>query len=280
MEEDMRREKRRIARPFRRRSLYSLLSLATVFLLVLSCCTGCGRGSETLSASDYQKRISEIHDGVAWDLGYVIESLGEVSGDEYYHLQEVGEVFARARDIFAGAYRALEALDPPEEALELHLDLMHFYADGEREAGTMVNSLGLFQIVLPMLADVDNLALPSLPDQPQPQEIRGAAEEDRRTMEDYLRELEGITPPEDLREYLEKVRGLFGSLRDMVSGVLQAVPAKELESLADFRQRFVPVQGEASGLRGTVQAYLVGAGSRIDGLIERGGELAARIKRL
>ncbi|MDI6873836.1 hypothetical protein [Candidatus Solincola sp.] len=262
----------------RRRYFYPLVPIAALCLMAAVLAAGCGRRGESLSASEYKKRISEIHDGVAWDLSYVLESLVEVSGDEYYQLQEVGDLFERAKEIFSGAYRALDSLDPPEEALELHLDLMHFYADGERETSTVVNSLGLFQIVLPMLVDVDNLALPSLPEQPQPEEIRGAAEEDARTMHMYLGELEGITPPEEMREYLDKLRALFRGIRDMVSGVLQAAPSKEMESLADFRQRFAPLAGEAVALQGTVQAYLAGVGGRIDGLIERGGELAARIK--
>lgn len=263
----------------RRTRFLALLALPflTVGALVFS---GCGKRVETLSLPEYRKRISEIHDEVAWDLGYALESLGTFSGDEYYHLQEVNEVFARAQEIFSGAYRALDALDSPEEALELHLDLMHFYADGEREASTVVNSLGLFQISLPMLVDVDNLALPSLPEPPQPQEIRGAAEEDARTMDMYLGQLEGITPPEETKEYLERLRALFRGIRDLVSGVLQVAPPGELEALANFRQLFAPLEGEASALRDIVEIYIAGVGGRIDGLIERGGDLAARIETL
>ncbi len=241
---------------------------------------GCRRRSETLSGPEYKRRVAEIHDGVAWDLGYVLESLGEVSGDEYYHLQEAGEAFANVKGIFSRAYGELDVLQPPEEALELHLDLLHFYADGERETGTVVNSLGLFQIALPMLADVDNLALPSLPEQPQPQEIRGAAEEDARTVDDYLDELRDITPPDEMRQFLERLLALFAGIKDMVQGVLQAPPSKEVESLTDYRQRFAPLLGEAEALRYTVRGYLAGVGGRIDVLIERGRALASRIKEL
>ncbi len=271
-------ELRRI--PRKRRYLALLLPVAALCLVSAMLASGCGKKGETLSVPDYRKRVSEIHDGVAWDLSYVLESLTEVSGDEYYHLQAVGEVFSQAQEIFSGAYRSLDALNPPEEALDLHLELMRFYADGERETGVVINSLGLFQILLPMLVDVDNLALPSLGEQPQPQDIRAAAEEDGRTMDEDLRELEGISPPEELQDYLERARGLFRAVKDMVSGVLQAAPTKEPESLADFRQRFAPVAGEAADLRNTVQAYLEGVGGRIDELIERGRELAARIKGL
>lgn len=257
-----------------------LILVAAVCLVFALLAPGCGEKGETMSAPEYKKRVSEIHDGVAWDLSYVLESLAEVSGDEYYYLQKVSEVFSRAQEIFTVAYRTLEALNPPEEALDLHLELMHFYADGERETGVVLNSLGLFQILLPMLVDVENLALPSLGEQPQPQDIRAAAEEDGKTMDLYLRELEGISPPEELEDYLERARGLFLAVRDMVAGVIQAAPTKESESLADFRQRFAPVTKEAEALQNTVQDYLAGVGGRIDELIERGKELAARIKGL
>lgn len=255
-------------------ALLALPFLAAVALVP----SGCGKRVETMSLPEYRKRISEIHDGVAWDLGYALESLGTFSDDEYYHLQEVNEVFTRIQEIFSKAYRTLDALDPPEEALELHLDLMRFYADGERGAGKVVNSLGLFQISLPMLVDVDNLALPSLPEPPQPQEIRGAAEEDARTMDIYLGQLEGITPPEEMKEYLERLRALFRRIKDLVSGVLQVAPPGEVEALANFRSLFAPLEGEASALRDTVGTYLAGVDGRIDGLIERGTDLATRIK--
>lgn len=258
-----------------------MIALTAVFLIPAFTVSamGCGQ-SRVMDLSEYKKRISELHDGVAWDLSYVLESLSGMSGDDYYHLEELKTVFQNAHDIFTNAYQAIDSLEPPEEIRDLHLSLMHFYADGREETGTVVNSLGLFQIILPMLLDMQNLALPNLPDQSQLPEVKAAAEEDNRTMDMYLRELEGLTPPDELRGYLEELKALFRKVEGMVTGVEQAPPPGDVEALARFRQQYASVMEEAGSLQEEVGGYLESIGKRIDELIERGKELAGKIQKL
>jgi len=101
---------------------------------------------------------------------------------------------------------------PGPEAVPLHVDLLEFYADGAEGMSYVQDSLGFFEVVLPMLQDVENLALPALPDNAGIPEIKAAAAEDRKTMEGYLKDLENMEPPEGLQEYSDKLMDYFRSI--------------------------------------------------------------------
>jgi len=241
---------------------------------------GCGERTQLMNLSDYKKSISELHDGVAWDLGYTLESLGSLDPENYYQLSDLQAVFQGAHDIFAAAYAEADSLYPPEEAEPLHLDLLHFYAEGQEETGMMVNSMGLFQVVLPMLADMENLALPSLAEGVQLPEVKAAAEEDHRTMDMYLHEVEGMVPPEDLQAFLDELRRFFQSLRDMVVAVEQTTTQEDRNAFLQLRQQWPSLMDKVRDFREFCDRYRAGLGGRIDGLIERGRELASRIQEL
>jgi hypothetical protein len=253
--------------------------LAPALLALVLTASGCGNGG-TVQAVDYLGRISEIHDGVAWDLSYVLESLSGIPRDEYYHLEELRGLFDEARGIFAQAYRDADSLQPLPEAEELHADLLRFYREGEEKIGETVDSLGFFQAVLPMLADVQNLALPSLPEAATPEEIKAAGDEDRRTIDMYLSDLEGWRPPEGLLSYLERTRELFNALRDAIIGVQQAPPPEEQARLAQLREQYAVMAETARQLQDEVAGFLAGVGSSIDALIREGRELASRVQDL
>lgn len=260
-------------------------ALAPLFLLLAVVFTtayfsGCGGKAQLMDLSEYKKSISELHDGVAWDLGYALETLGSLDFTDYYHLADLQSVFQGAYDIFAAAYTQADSLYPPREAEPLHLDLLHFYGEGQEEMGILVNSMGLFQVVLPMLADVENLALPSLADEAQLPEVKAAAEEDHRTMDMYLQEIEGMVPPPDLEEFLDQLRGFFQSLRDAAVAVEQTTTQENREAFSQLRQRWPSQIDSARLLQGRAEGYLMGLGGRIDALIEKGRELASRIQEL
>lgn len=233
-----------------------------------------------MQPADYLKRISEIHDGVAWDLGYVLESLSDIPTDDYYHLEELRELFRQAQAIFTSAYREAGSLQPLPEAEDLQDDLLAFYEKGDREVGNIVGSVDFFMAVLPMLADVQNLALPSLPEGATMEEVKAAAEEDRRTLDMYLKDLEGWRPPDDLQTYLERVRGFLSSVKDAVVGVEQAVAPENQVALSQLRQQYAAMVETAQLLQGEVTGYLGGIGYRIDVLIQEGRGLAVRIQEL
>ncbi len=249
---------------------------AMLLALFLGGCNGGG----AMDLSSYKERVADIHDGVAWDLGYVLESLSGLSVEEYRYLEELGGIFRNAKGIFTSAYQETESLVPPGEAADLHRQLLEFYSRGREETGILVDALGLFQVVIPMLADVQNLALPTLSEQARPEEIKAAAEEDHRTMNMYVGEMEGITPPGELASFLEEMYAFFCAVREWVIGVEQAVPPGELEALAQFQVRYTEVAGKVAQLEGMINGYLGGIGARIDALIEEGSALAAGIQGL
>jgi hypothetical protein len=258
-----------------RRKIIAVL-LAAALLHVL---TGCG-GGEEMSLSEYRKNISELHDGVAWDLGVTLEELSQFDFGDYYDLPELRTVFEKAESIFRAAWDSADPMYPPQQAVPLHVDLLEFYADGADGMSYVQDSLGFFEVVLPMLQDVENLALPALPDNAGIPEIKAAAAEDRKTMEGYLKDLENMEPPEGLQEYSDKLTDYFRSIDEAVAAVDQAVKPEDLTSFMQFRQWFSTAATEAQKLWNEAISYLAGLSGSVDQYIEQGKELAERIQKL
>jgi hypothetical protein len=250
--------------------------LAVILLLLLAGCVDSGE----MSLSDYRKAISELHDGVAWDLGDTVEELNNLDFRDFYDLPELREIFLGAEGIFTAAWDSADPLYPPAEAVALHVDLLEFYAAGAEGMRDLQHSLGFFEAVMPMLQDVENLALPDLPENAGVPEIKGAAAEDRKTMDGYLKELDGMDPPDELQPYLEKLTGFFRSIDEAVATVDQAVKPEDLSSFAQFRQWFGTALAESQALWDEAMSYLGGMSTSVDLYIEQGKELAERIQRL
>lgn len=246
---------------------------------LLAALAGCGGGGE-ISLSEYRKSISELHDGVAWDLGVIIEELNQLDLTDYDDLPELRAVFEKAEGVFGAAWDSADPMYPPQEAVPLHVDLLEFYADGAEGMRDVQDSLGFFEVVLPMLRDVENLALPALPDSAGVPEIKAAAAEDRKTMEGYLKDLGNMEPPEDLQEYRDMLVEFFRSIDEAVAAVDQAVKPEDLTSFVQFRQWFSTAVMQAEELWNEAISYLASLSGSVDQYLEQGKELAERIQKL
>jgi hypothetical protein len=140
--------------------------------------------------------------------------------------------------------------------------------------------MGYFQAVLPMLSDVENLALPDLPEDAGEPEVKAAAIEDRRTMDDYLEELDRMEPPRELDEYNGVLTDFFRAIDEAIAGLEQSVTPEDLSALSAYRQWFAAHIEAARGLWDEAVSYLGGLNLRVDSLIEEGKELAGRIHQL
>ncbi len=260
-----------------RGSVIAAVTLAILALLILF--PGCGN-DQAEEAAGYLQVISQIHDGVAWDLGYVLESLSGIPKDDYYHLEELGQLFREAQEIFTSAYREASSLQPLPEAESLQADLLRFYQEGDGKIGEIVGCIDFFQAVLPMLADVQNLALPSLPEGAAVEEIKAAAAEDHRTLDMYLEDLEGAEPPQELQAYLKRLRSFLLSVMEAVVGVEQAVTPEDQQALSLLRGQYAATVETAQLMEYEVAGFLGTVGSCIDALIKEGRGLAVRIQEL
>ena len=240
---------------------------------------GCGGGGE-MSLSEYRKSISDLHDGVAWDLGDVVEELGNLDFGDYYDLLELQEVYRGVNDIFTSAMQEAEVMEPPPQARALQEDLVDFYSEGADSTRELVNALGFFEAVLPMLRDVENLALPALAEGAGVPEIRAAASEDRKTMDGYLDELSGMEPPEGLERYRGSLAEFFRSIDEAVAAMAQAVTPEDRNPFLQFRQWYAAALDRSRVLWEEAMAYLRAEGGMVDRLIEEGKELAGRIQGL
>ncbi len=248
-------------------------------LVLLAAAAGCGNGGE-VGLPEYRERISELHDGVAWDLGAVLEQLNGLSFADYYDLPELREIFAAAEKVFSSARDTAGSLSPPQQALSLHPDLLDFYAAGAESMRGLRDSLGFFEAVFPMLSDVENLALPNLAAGAGAPEIKAAAMEDGKTMGGYIAELEGMKPPDELGPYRDELVHLLRSIDEAAAALDRAVTAEDIDPFALYLQWFEGAREGSQELWEEAMAYLGGLGAVLDGYIEQGGLLAARMHQL
>ncbi|MBC7230747.1 MAG: hypothetical protein H5T74_10205 [Actinobacteria bacterium] len=254
----------------------------TAFLLagcLLAVSFGCGGGTE-MGLSEYLEAVSELHDGVAWDLGALLGEMGGLDPRDYYDLPDLQELFRQAAEVFDAAWQKADAMYPPPEAVPLHLDLMDFYARGVRDMSDAENTIGFFEAALPMLADVENIALPGLPENAGVPEIKAAAAEDSKTMSGYCRELRGMEPPDDLLAFRERLWGYLHSIDDAAATVDREIKPEDMGPYQRFREWFAGAVAEAPALREEALGILSGLSARIDVFIAEGKELAERVQEL
>ncbi len=242
-------------------------------------CVGCGGGGE-MGLSDYLKAVSELHDGVAWDLGVILGEMGGLDLKDYYDLPSLKDLFREATEVFDSAWKGADAMYPPSEAVPLHLDLLDFYAQGVRDMSDAENTIGFFEAALPMLADAENLALPNLSEGAGVPEIKAAATEDSKTMSGYFRELSGMEPPEGLEDFRERLMGYIHSIDDAAANVDREIKPEDMGPYQRFREWFAGAVKEADALTAEAMDLLGGLSGKVDGFLAEGRSLAERIQRL
>lgn len=254
----------------------------TLALLLAACLAffsyGCGSGGE-MGLPDYLKTVSELHDGVAWDLGVILGEMGDLDLRDYYDLPSLRGLFSEAAGVFDTAWQKADAMYPPSEAIPLHLDLLEFYAQGVRGMSEAENTIGFFEAALPMLADVENLALPNLSEGVGVAEIKAAATEDSKTMSGYYRELSGMEPPEGLEEYRERLMAYLHSIDDAAASVDREIKPEDMGPYQRFREWFSGAVKEAGMLNAEALDRLGSLNGRIDSFLVEGKSLAERIQR-
>jgi hypothetical protein len=253
----------------------------TVFLAaaVVLISFGCGGGG-TLSLSEYQERISELHSGRLAGLEDVSESLESIPYDDYWGLLELEKVFEQSYEAFVSAGKEASGITPPPEAESLHEDLVDYYLWGEISIGSMINGIRFFQSVLPMLVDMTNLALPQLEEDAGPPQIEAASTEDRKTMQWYIKDLSGMKPPAALSEYQDDLLGLFRALDESIGRLDQSVASGDNDALSIYQQEYTTVLERVGEFWEGAVDHLGLLQPRIDFLIIRGETLSARIDEL
>jgi hypothetical protein len=144
----------------------------------------------------------------------------------------------------------------------------------------MVNATRFFEVVVPMLVDMENLALPQVALEADIEAVRAASAEDRETLRGYMDDLDGLRPPDDLEIYQQDLLSFFQSLDESISRLDQEVTPDDRSALERFSQEYPAAIGEVNVFREEAAAYLRGLEGRLDSLIENGEELARRIGEL
>jgi phage gp36-like protein len=255
---------------------------ALIVLLVaalLSGYAGCG-GSGTMTVAEYKESMSDMQDRVSSALETALEKLETVNEDDIFDLYELQGVLEEQRSIIDSVAREAIGMNTPPEVEDLHKELLRYYVRAERATGQIANGAGFFQAILSMLVDVRNLALPNIPEDSQAARINAACEEDAATMHLYLKHLKGITPPEQLQFYRDKLNDLFNSVEEAVAGVDRATSPDDTSAFIQFQQDFPAVLHEVNVLQGEITVYIYLYSLRIKNLIRDGAELTQQIDEL
>ncbi|MDY6794352.1 MAG: hypothetical protein SWK76_03580 [Actinomycetota bacterium] len=240
---------------------------------------GCGGGA-TMSIAGYRENISDLHNGVASGMGYAFEKLNSLQYDDYFSVLELQDIFEQAGAVFSSAREEAKGISPPPEAEFLQADLLDFYTNGELDMDVMVNATRFFEVVVPMLVDMENLALPQVAMEADIEAVRAASAEDRETLQGYMDDLDGLRPPDDLELYQQDLLSFFQSLDESISRLDQEVTPENSSALERFNQEYPAVIAEVNVFGEEAIAYLRGLEGRLDSLIENGEELARRIGEL
>lgn len=254
-----------------RRTLPVLLA-AGVLLVSL----GCGGGG-VAGRSQYKQDISELHDAVLSSLGEVSEGLTPGAYDDYWYLMELEELFEPSREAFVSSGKEASGIKPPPEVGPLHDDLIHYYLWGELSMDSMINGTRFFESVLPMLVDMDNLALPQLEEGAGRSEIEAASTEDRKTIQWYLKDISGMNPPAELRKYRDNLSDLFQSIDVSIGRLDQSMADDEGSALLAYQEEYAGALERVRGFWEEAMDYLNLFDVRVGFLTSWGETLSARI---
>jgi hypothetical protein len=239
--------------------------LALLLLAALSVgLVGCGAKTNVLSQDEYSQRMMTIQEGLTQNLKDLSDRLGSIGQLDYYDLADLqGQVLDTA-DAFKAALKEAEAINAPDQVEDLHKDFTDFYAYGEDVAGRIANDVAFFHRVLPMLTDVENLALPNMVPDAEMARLQAAADEDVSTMKGYEKDLNGMSLPSELEPYKETLTNFFRSIENAVGDTDRAITPQDKSQLLQFQQDFKGVIGQRDVYAGMIPVYLVNFKGRID----------------
>lgn len=256
------------------------ICLALLTAALMAALVGCGEEKGVLTLSQYKKEISAIHDELAMGLGECLGELPSLNPRDYLQLQKLKEIYEGLSGLFRSSYASASNLEPPDEALNLHQFLLDFYSAGERTTGDSAAGIGFTRSVLPMLADMDNLALAHLPEGSDAAAVQAAASEDQVTLEDYLEDLEGMKVIPELEEKQALLLEAFRYLREGVEAVKTGYTEENRVPLEDFLGRYGSVMEKVRGMEKELVDWVAGREARVDHLLQVGKDLGKMIYEL
>lgn len=258
----------------------SPLVVALVSALFLVLTSGCHGESGPLSLPQYKKEVSAIHDELAMGLGECLQELPSLQPQDYQQLQRLKELYEGVSGLFRSSYAAASSLEPPEEASMLHQFLLEFYAAGEKATGDSAAGIGFTRSVLPMLADMENLALAHLPEGADAAAVKAAASEDVDTLDDYIKDVEGMKVIPELEGKQRLLVEVFRDMKEKAEAVRTGYTEENRAPLEDFRSRYGSLMESIRRLKGELIDWAGGREARVDHLLQVGKDLGRMIHEL
>jgi hypothetical protein len=255
------------------------LVMATLFAALLLTLSACGRGV-LLSPDEYRGKAYELQDGVNSTLKEARDGLCGVDPYGYFELQALQLLLEESASGLGSAYRQALGMNVPPQVEEIHEGMLNFYSYVEEKIGDMASASAFFYTVRPMLTDVSNLALPATPEDAEVSRLKAVSEEDVATMHGYIKDLEGIESPPELRPYQENLITFFHSIQEDVAEVERAVKPGDITAFQEFKERFQEVEEKVRVLDIETAVYIFFFCERVELFLLNGEDLARRIEEI
>jgi hypothetical protein len=237
------------------------------FLLLTALVTGlmgCGSQTKVLSVDEYDARMQAIQDGLSENLDTLSQRLGSITQLDYYDLMDLEDQVVGTAEAFKAAKGQAVAMNTPDEVQDIHKSFINFYSFGEDISNEIASDIAFFHNILPMLTDVENLALPNIVPEAEVARIKAAAAEDVSSMQGYEKGLKGMNPPSELEPYKETLANFFRSIENAVADVDRAITPEDRSMFLQFQQDFAGMLNQQKVYTGMISVYLVNFRDRID----------------
>ncbi len=248
------------------RKVAAFLLLAPLLLGLVGCG---GAKAKLLSIDEYHDRILKMQDGIIQSLQDSSDALSSVSKPDYYDLIDLKNVLAGTAEAFKNAEEEAMAMNTPPEVEDIHREIIFFYSFGKDVSNKIASDIDFFRGVLPMLTDVENLALPNMVDNAEVARIKAAASEDASTMHSYGEDLDGMNPPAELEPYKENIINYFHSIENGVADVDRSMTQQDRADFLQFKQDFNGILQQRYLYINQILAYFTNFGFRLNYLTKQ-----------
>ncbi|MHB8781193.1 MAG: hypothetical protein ACYC55_07395 [Candidatus Geothermincolia bacterium] len=263
-----------------RKSCAAAVALLVAALVLMM--AGCGDGAKGLSKADYKKEAGDIHQEVGTKIS---EMESEALGLSFESLDDIGsfkDLIGEAIDVMDSGLADLEDIDAPDEAGSLHEDLLDFYDESLVTLESLERALEYTVDMMPVMLDLADLALASLPDDATLSDLAMAARQDQGMVAAGIADLSALDMPDEFATFNAELIGVLTNLEDILGQIVVAANAGDADTILALSEApgFAALDVELAELGSDLEHVFDTLAAEVDDMGTRGAELEEEIEDL
>ncbi len=262
----------------RHRKSYAAAAALLIAALVLMT-VGCGGGAKGLSKADYKKEAGDIHQDVGTKISEMeSEALG-LSFESLDDLESFKDLIGEAIDAMDSGLADLEDIDAPEEARSLHENLLDFYDESLITLESLERALEYTVDMMPVMLDLPDLALASIPDSATLSDLAMAAQQDQGMVAAGIADLSALDVPDEFAVFNTELIGVLTNLEGILAQIVIAANAGDADTLLALSEApgFAALDVELAELGSDLEDVFDTLAAEVDDMGTRGAELEEEI---